>query len=269
MLSLRVASAVVWVPLLFGVAYLGGIVYAALVTLATLAAAWEVRTMLRAAGHRPFDMILLGLATALPLHAFLGQWWEVAPFFEQQTLRLLGIAVLASFLMAMLRGHLDGALVDWALSLAPALYLGGLMQFYAPLRDRPDGVFWVIAAVGLSFVCDTSAFFAGRALGRTPLAPHISPGKSLEGAIAGVLGSVLVGALAGLVSGHGAPVLAGYGLVIALATITGDLAESLLKRQTGVKDSGALVPGHGGLLDRMDSLLFCAPVAVFYLGVFQ
>ncbi|HEX8967750.1 MAG TPA: phosphatidate cytidylyltransferase, partial [Chloroflexota bacterium] len=99
----------------------------------------------------------------------------------------------------------------------------------------------------------------------TRLAPHISPRKSVEGALAGLLGATVAGPLLGLTVGAPPLIMAGYGLVIGVATVVGDLVESLLKRQTGVKDSGVLIPGHGGLLDRMDSLLLCAPVAVVYL----
>jgi phosphatidate cytidylyltransferase len=161
----------------------------------------------------------------------------------------------------------DRALIDWALSLGLALYVGGLMQFYMPLRAFASSVpgAWVMALLVLSWVCDSSAFFVGGAFGRTRLAPSISPNKSVEGAVAGLIAPTLVGPLLGLALGLPLLVMAGYGLAIAAATIVGDLVESFVKRQTGVKDSGILIPGHGGLLDRMDSLLFCAPIAVLYL----
>ena len=98
-----------------------------------------------------------------------------------------------------------------------------------------------------------------------PLAPTISPKKSVEGAVAGVVGAAVAGPLLALALGLPPIIAVGFGLGIGLATVVGDLIESLLKRQTGVKDSGVLIPGHGGLLDRMDSLLLCAPVAVLYL----
>jgi phosphatidate cytidylyltransferase len=100
------------------------------------------------------------------------------------------------------------------------------------------------------------------------LAPTISPKKSVEGAVAGLAGAAVVGLLLSLPVGLSPLLVAGYGLAIGVATVLGDLVESLVKRQTGVKDSGVLIPGHGGLLDRMDSLLFCAPVAVLYLHAF-
>ena len=265
-LGLRVVSGLVAVPFLLGVAYLGGWFYGLLITAATVLAALEVRGMLRAAGHAPLAAALVGLAAFLPFDAwFFSQGgWEGAP----DGLLAIVVVLMTSLLVLLVRRSSERAMLDWALSLVLALYLGGLMQFYAPLRLRADGAFWVMALLGLSWVCDSAAFFVGRAVGRTPLAPNISPRKSREGAAAGLLASALVGGIVGAATGHPWLLLVGYGGVVGLATIVGDLAESLLKRQTGVKDSGVLIPGHGGILDRMDSLLFCAPVAVLYLQAF-
>jgi phosphatidate cytidylyltransferase len=269
-----VVSGVFDVPFLLGVAYFGDLtpgqpgwaVYGLLICAACAFAAFEARSMLRSGGYRPLDVALFGAAVLLPLDAWLrpGEW-----LLGNDGLLLLTVILLAS-LVAMLFRPTERGMVDWAVSLGLALYIGGLMQFYFPLRRLPTEVpgFWVMALLGLSWVCDSAAFFVGRAFGRTPLAPRISPRKTVEGAVAGVLGATLAGLLIGLVAGQPVLLLAGYGLAVALATIAGDLVESLLKRQTGVKDSGVLIPGHGGLLDRMDSLLFCAPVAVLYLRAF-
>jgi phosphatidate cytidylyltransferase len=267
-LTLRVASGVVAVPFLMGTAYFGGWFYGLVITVASMLAALEVRGMVRAAGHTPLTAALIGLSAFLPFDAWFfsrDTGWQGAPDGLLATIAVL----MVSLLVLLVRRTSERAMLDWALSLALALYLGGLMQFYAPLRQRPDGAFWVMALMGLSWVCDSAAFFVGRAYGRTPLAPHISPKKSREGAIAGLIASAIVGGVLGPVSGHSAGLVLGYGAVIGLATIVGDLAESLLKRQTGVKDSGVLIPGHGGILDRMDSLLFCAPLAVLYLQAFS
>ena len=192
--------------------------------------------------------------------------WSVAP----DGLLIIIVAVIVSLIALLVRKPSEHGLADWALSIGLALYLGGLMQFYFPLRRLPTDIpgFWVMALLGLSWVCDSSAYFVGRAFGRTRLAPTISPNKSVEGAVAGLVGASLAGLLLSFPTGMPAVLLAGYGAAIGMATILGDLVESLLKRQTGVKDSGVLIPGHGGLLDRMDSLLFCAPIAVLYLHAF-
>jgi phosphatidate cytidylyltransferase len=219
-----------------------------------------MRSMLRSAGYVPLDWLLLGLSAALPLLTWL----------DQDIALLLTLAVIASLAWLLVRPTSDRTLVDWSLSLGMAMYLGGLMLFYMPLRAFPSIVpgFWVIALLVLSWISDSSAFFVGRAIGHTPLAPHVSPNKSVEGAIAGLIAPTLVGLLVGFALHLNPPLAAGYGLVIAGGTIVGDLIESLIKRQTHVKDSGVLIPGHGGLLDRMDSLLVCAPLAVLYLRAF-
>jgi phosphatidate cytidylyltransferase len=263
------------VPFLLGVAYFGapdtagGVIYGLVICGGSALAALEVLGMLRSGGYRPLAGLLVGLAIALPLDAWLrppADVWSVAP---DGTL-LIEIALLLGLVALLARKTTEGALVDWALSLGLALYLGGLMQFYLPLRRIASDIpgFWVIALLVLSWVCDTSAYFVGRAFGRARLAPVISPAKSVEGALAGVAGAAIVGVVLSLPTGLSPLLLGGFGLTIGLATVVGDLAESLIKRQTGVKDSSGLIPGHGGLLDRMDSLLFCAPIAVLYLHAF-
>jgi phosphatidate cytidylyltransferase len=251
-------------------------VYGIFIAAATAYAATEVRSMLRKGGYEPLDWLLVGLAAGLPLAAWLSGFWSgrVAPAvsFLSDTLAafdpvlVLTVAVIVSLAYLVVRPS-DRALVNWAVSLSLALYLGGFMLFYMPLRAQPSIFpgFWVMALLVLSWVCDSSAFFVGRTYGRTRLAPAISPNKSVEGAVAGLIAPALVGLIVGLLIGVPPLVMGGYGLVIAIGTIVGDLIESLVKRQTGVKDSGVLIPGHGGLLDRMDSLLLCAPLAVLYL----
>lgn len=269
MLSLRLASAAVGAPLLLGIAYLGGPVYGLALTFGCGIGAWEAREMVRAVGREPLDPVLLGLAAFLPFHAwFLVSRVEGLPLFGTDGMAILGVAIVGSLLLPLLRHQLDGVLPDWALSLSLGLYIGGLMQFFAPLRDRPDGAYWAVSTVGLAFVSDSSAYFAGTLLGRHALARDISPTKTWEGAFGALLGSALVGATWAVLTAKPVWLLAGFGVAMAVASIVGDLVESLLKRQTGVKDSGAIVPGHGGLLDRMDSLMFCAPTAVLYLWVF-
>jgi phosphatidate cytidylyltransferase len=247
---------------LLGIAYLGNPIYGVFIAAATAYAAMEVRSMLRQGGYAPLDGLLVGLAAGLPLVVFLGQIWPAAP----DPILVVTIALILSLAWLVVRPS-EGALVDWAVSLALALYLGGFMLFYMPLRAEPSisPGFWVMALLVLSWVCDSSAFFVGRAYGRTRLAPAVSPNKSVEGAIAGLIAPGLVGLILAPLLGLSPLVLGGFGLVIAVGTIVGDLIESMLKRQTGVKDSGVLIPGHGGLLDRMDSLLLCAPLAVLYL----
>ncbi|HED18386.1 MAG TPA: phosphatidate cytidylyltransferase, partial [Gammaproteobacteria bacterium] len=138
------------------------------------------------------------------------------------------------------------------------------------LHSRPDqGAYWVLYLLVLVWVADSGAFFTGRQLGRTKLAPKVSPGKTWEGVFGGLVACALFAfAYARFFLGLQGAAMAGFvlvSLVTVLFSVVGDLLESLLKRQRGVKDSGALIPGHGGVLDRLDSLFAAAPI--FLLGL--
>ena len=141
---------------------------------------------------------------------------------------------------------------------------------FASLAGLPEaggghGPRWLLAALALVWAADSGAYFAGRHLGRRKLAPTISPNKTVEGAVGGLLAGVAVAIGLGLWAGAGSAQLPALALVAALAvavSIVGDLVESLLKRQAGVKDSGHLIPGHGGILDRIDGVLAAVPVFV-------
>jgi phosphatidate cytidylyltransferase len=156
-------------------------------------------------------------------------------------------------------------------AMAGAVYVGFSLGFYVALLDwRPAdhgfGIEAVAVPVAAVIVCDTAAYIAGSAVGRHRFFPQLSPRKSLEGAIAGLVAAVVVAAVLGrLLLGISPWVGAAEGLLVAVVAQAGDLAESALKRQGGAKDSSHLIPGHGGLLDRLDSLVLVAPaVYCFY-----
>jgi phosphatidate cytidylyltransferase len=171
----------------------------------------------------------------------------------------LAALVLGSSTVLLAPGEIPGAGARLGLVVLGLLYVGALT---APLgllhRLLPDGPFWVLTAIGATFANDTGAYFAGRAFGRHKLYPTVSPGKTVEGGVGGLAASV--GALFLFrASFFPSLTLADCLLVSVPAAIlgpTGDLVESMLKRAAGVKDSGHLIPGHGGLLDRLDALLF-------------
>jgi len=260
-LGRRIATAAVGLPLLLvGVLLCPPIVGVALVAAAVLLGASELFSLLAAGGIAPLRVPGFLLVAAIFVDVarpgtFPGSAWP-----------LVALVLLAS----MLARSRDIALAVPAAAgtLLGVAYLGGLGGSIAALRvlDPVDLGGWrMLLLLAIVMGADTAAFFVGSALGRRKLAPAISPGKTVEGLVGGLAGGVL-GALAvraGLPSlplAHA--VWLGFG-VAALGT-AGDLAESLLKRWAGVKDSGALFPGHGGMLDRLDSLLFGAPVLYYY-----
>jgi len=180
---------------------------------------------------------------------------------------LLTASVLLPLLWVMLRKNRDGACSSWAFTLAGVMYLGWMASRYVALIELPQGRDWVILALFPTFACDTSAYFVGRALGRHKMAPGISPGKTWEGAAGGVAGTVIVGlGVAWLFKlPIGVPQTLGLSLAIAIFAQTGDLVESLFKRNMGAKDSGKALPGHGGMLDRIDSVVFAGLVVYYYV----
>ena len=256
-LALRVASAAVLAPLAIYATWNGGLVFACLCAAGAALAAAELVGML--APLRAPEVYGILVAALFPLAV-----WSAgggAPAWAPVGLALAGIGLLGLHVfgseIADVPRRASAVALAW-------IYIGTLVASVVSLRIR-FGTGWVILAFATAFLNDTFAYFAGRFFGRHKLLERISPRKTWEGAAGGVLGSVL-GALAvrlldvtrdlETLSLGGAVAL---GLGAAVIGPVGDLAESMLKRSAGVKDSGRLIPGHGGLLDRIDALLFVAP----------
>lgn len=181
----------------------------------------------------------------------------------------MGSLALLSFGMFRVPQTAQGALVSVRL-VAGLLYLPVLLSFLPALRRLDDGVAWLFLALAATWLADTGAYFAGRFLGRRKLFERVSPKKTWEGAIGGVFGAVVgVGCVAqiGLPSLPLVHVFA-MGIVGSCTSIVGDLVESMMKRAFGVKDSGSIMPGHGGLLDRVDGLLFSGASLWLYATLF-
>lgn len=162
---------------------------------------------------------------------------------------------------------LEGIASKIALTVLGVFYLGTFGALIGLLRDKPYGVFWIFALLGMTWMNDTSAYFFGHKFGRHKLAPMISPGKTVEGFLGGYLGT-LAGFLAfWFLLPNDLPLGKGLALTVLVGVFgpIGDLCESLIKRSFHVKDSGNIIPGHGGMLDRIDALLFTAPVVYFFV----
>jgi phosphatidate cytidylyltransferase len=251
--------------------WLGGPWIALVVGLAVVLAAMELFRLLTAAGHH--SMPLLGILLAVVVA--LGDSVKVVPGGSGLLLASLGIVLVGTG--ALTRLDPREGLAVFATTTFGALYVG-MLGFVVRLSTTdspvdpaailgvlgPDRA-WILALVLVVWAFDTAAYFTGRRFGRRPFMHHISPSKTLEGVGGGLAAAGLVGAL--FVAALGRPWLAGlvFGVVLGAAAQAGDLVESMLKRAAGAKESGTLIPGHGGMLDRVDSFLFAAPVAYFYV----
>jgi phosphatidate cytidylyltransferase len=153
------------------------------------------------------------------------------------------------------------SLAEAAATLFPVLYLAVPVATIVLVRSE-FGAGPLIALIGTQATSDTAQYYTGRLIGRTPLAPAVSPKKTREGAVGGVVAAAVVLPIFGSYWMPGVPlfVLAAFGVVIAVVGILGDLFESLIKRSVDVKDASSLIPGHGGMLDRIDALIFSTPV---------
>lgn len=185
---------------------------------------------------------------------------------------LLGSAIALPLVWLFFVPPRGGIFVGWAWTLAGILYMGWMLGHYVALRELDQGKEWVIFALFSAFACDTAAFLTGRTWGRRPLAPTISPGKTWEGAIGGFIAALAAALILYTlldVAGLSLPISYAQtvllGCFVGLFAQIGDLSESLLKRRAGVKDSGSLIPGHGGILDRIDSLVFTGVIVYYYV----
>jgi phosphatidate cytidylyltransferase len=256
-LALRIASGVVLFPLAVWITFLGGLPFALLAAAAAVIAATELVLMFGAIGVA--EALGIAVAGAIPLMAAFGEAGDLLPGWSGLALAAATILLLSLFLFR--REPLEKIPGSAAIVVLSWFYCGLLVATLVALRLR-FGVPWVIMAFVVTWANDTFAYFTGHAFGRHKLFERVSPKKTWEGFGGGAVGSV-VGALAvqqlllpQALSPWAAVVI---GLGGAVLGPLGDLAESLVKRAAGVKDSGRIIPGHGGLLDRIDALLFVGP----------
>jgi phosphatidate cytidylyltransferase len=182
----------------------------------------------------------------------------------------LWVVICLSFYVLM-AGRLEDRLARLAWTLLGGIYLGYLLPHWVLLFRLPQGRGWVFLVLSVIMVGDTTAYFVGQSFGKKRLAPEISPGKTLEGAVGYVVGSVLTGCVGASVwmEHLSLPEAVVLSAVLSFFGQIGDLFESWIKRVFAVKDSSALLPGHGGLLDRLDSLIFPAVFTTAYVRVFH
>ncbi len=270
MLRTRLLSTVVLVPPLVVALIIGVSAIAAVLVLVALLAGLEVFRLLKAAGYPSLPLFGTALAVAMVLEA------AVRPMGEKGVLLVAVGAVLAG-VGALGRADPRDGLVVWFTTVSGALYVG-LISFVLHLANAgpaiPGGAIlapvssgqgWILLLVLGVWSYDTGAYLVGRQIGRHKFMTHISPAKSIEGLVGGLVTTTVVTCLMLAALGQAWPGGLLLGPLLGLAAQAGDLAESMIKRAAGAKDSGTLIPGHGGILDRIDSFLFAGPVVALYV----
>ena len=257
----RTATAAVCLPILLGAVCLGGPWLAALVIGAAGVATLEYCKMAREQGANPINAVSATLAVILSTRAYL----------SPEALGVIVIALFISGVWLMIRFDRHSPMLDLGHTLGGAIYVGWLLS-YGPLLRLADGNGreWLLLALLVTFVSDTCALLVGRVFGRHRMAMVISPGKTWEGSIGALIASVIATFtfvnLFELNIDSAAMVI--LGVLLGVVGQIGDLTESMFKRTSNLKDSGWVMPGHGGMLDRLDSLMFNLPV-VYYFSIWM
>ena len=278
-----IAGLIALVPVLLALWY-GGLWWVLLLTFFTSLGAYEYYVLIERSGYRPARWY--GFAWTL---ALMFSFWSLVPVEPQLVLTFGFIIVFIRILLSQqgsppqkgsnnpdsadasdpLQPETETAAQEldhkpyynWALTVAGASYIGLMMGQALALRLLPNGLYWMLLGLGITMVNDSAAYFVGVTMGRNRILPALSPKKSWEGTIGGWIAATLAGAAVAFWSPLELAVWLGafIGLVGGILALFGDLAISMLKRQIGVKDSGVFLPGHGGFLDRLDSIMFVLP----------
>jgi phosphatidate cytidylyltransferase len=263
MLAQRLLTAAVGIPIILAVILIGWPLFTAVACLILALGALEFVHMAQRDERplwqpSPAALVAVAGVVAITIAADAGVEWPSE----------LVAVVAAAMLYVLLRGAPASAWPWWGAIVAALAYVGILGSYLVLLRELDSGENWVLLAVVSTWGADTCAYAVGKLIGRHKMAPRISPGKTWEGTIGGLVGGLAV--VVGLNWALDLPVTAGeavlLGLTLPAVAVLADLGESALKRGAGVKDTSELVPGHGGFLDRLDSLLFTVPL-VYYFAV--
>ncbi|HTM57692.1 MAG TPA: phosphatidate cytidylyltransferase [Candidatus Udaeobacter sp.] len=268
-LGLRIVSSLLFVPLLIVMARAGGLVFLSFVVAEVVLGLLEFYRMMFRKGLQPY--LRLGIAAALGL-----LWVTYRPHTPQVDF-LLTAALLLTLALELRRPEARQRVEDMAVTVFGVLYVGWLSAHLVLLRELPwragtpyvDGASYVLLAFFVTWSCDTGAYGIGRMFGRRRPWTRISPRKSVEGAVGGLVAAVIAAFIArGWFAHYLKPWdAAAIGVLVGVFAQVGDLVESLLKRDTAHGDSSDFIPGHGGILDRFDSLYFAAPLVFYYLKV--
>jgi phosphatidate cytidylyltransferase len=254
----RFITGLIFIPLIVILIQLGGWPYLTALTVFTLLAMWEFVQMMTVKGHHPNMVLSLAFVVVMILVVQLG-------FPDPSAVMILFAMLTLGWALFQDQSKTDAPVIEWALTVTGAIYIGFGMSLLMVLRNLPEGYAWVWLVILSTWGGDTLAYFGGRRFGRRKFWPRLSPKKTWEGIVAGFIGSLLGGSLVLLFSN----IHPGHVIVVALLAATfgplGDISVSMMKRYAGVKDSSNILPGHGGILDRVDSLLAVIIVTHYYV----
>jgi len=255
--GLRLLSALVGIPLLVAAVWYGGLYLLTVSAVLMILGARELSRMCNRANlQAPLPLMLAGCLVLL-VFTYIFRDGFPGPAI---------ITILIMYLIAVVKLYPRLTPLDAAITFAGTLYVGLILYFYL-ISTLSDGWIWLVFMLACTWASDTMAYLVGRKWGKHRIAPALSPGKTVEGAVGGVLGSILAAAMVILFNPElSVAFVLVLGTLVGVAAQVGDLVESAIKRQAGIKDAGGLIPGHGGILDRFDSMLFTAPLVYYYVG---
>ncbi|HKQ32572.1 MAG TPA: phosphatidate cytidylyltransferase [Thermodesulfobacteriota bacterium] len=274
----RILTAAVAVPILYAIFRIGGVIYLLFIMALILVGQLEFGKLLRSRNYPEQKVSGLVFSLLLAVAAYMGYFYFMMAFTG---------AVVLVLVFELKRGREGEKVVRAGITLFGIIYLGWLLGHAVLLRNigdikpvsefalnaqglRDPGFFFIFFTVACTFLNDTGAYFTGLRLGKRKLAPDISPGKTVEGTIGGIIACILTGIIVNY--GFGSPLNSDwtilFSLLIAASAVFGDLVESAIKRGAGIKDTGDIVPGHGGVLDRFDSLIFVFPISYYFVLVY-
>ena len=260
----RWITGLIALPFLIFLVYKGGVLFTILISIAGLVALWEYYRLVFNGEDKPISNIILlwgyGINFAIIWSTFL-----VGP---DLSVSVIGLNLIVVALISLFQFKTDQTVLDVVIKqLQGIIYIPVLLSFLVLIREGSSGMIWVFVLLAVIFAGDTGAYYVGSYLGRHKLSPAVSPGKTIEGSIGGLAANLVLGGLGKYFFLSGLPwgLSLLFFLTVGIAGQVGDLFESELKRSSGIKESGGILPGHGGILDRIDALLFASPVAYIFI----
>ena len=251
-------------PFLIFLVFKGGVYFTGLVSVAGLVALWEYYRLVFSETPKPLSGIILFWGYAISF----AMVWAAYLAGPALTISLVAFNLVVIASISIFQFKTDRAVLKVILcQLQGVIYIPVLLSFLILIREGGSGMIWIFLLLAIIFAGDTCAYYVGSYLGKHKLSPAISPGKTIEGSIGGLIANLVVGAIGKLLFLPWLPwpVSLYFFITVGIAGQVGDLFESELKRSSNIKDSSGILPGHGGILDRIDALLFAAPVAYIFI----